>query len=398
MRILFVTPYVPASVRSRPYGFIKQLSKKHSVTVVCLGQPAWETNYLHEIQSICEAVYLVHPNRITSYARAFLSIPSGVPLSVTYSASPDMHHTVNRLMEESQYDLIHTDFIRAGQFTSQIQGTPKIYDAVDCLTLAYYRAFQNEHTLLLHRALAYFEWLKIRNYEPKLLRSFDHAIISSPADKEYLANNGTAIDVVPNGVDLDYFHWNSDEPGREDSLIFLGKMNYYVNVDSILYFCRYIYPIIKSKREHIKLSIVGWNPTKKIYELTKDPSIQVTGAVPDIRPYLARATVIIAPMISGSGILNKILQALAVGTPVVATSIACQALQVKDGEHLLVADEPEEYADAVIRLLMDNNLRKKISFNARQYVEQHHNWQQIGDRLEQIYIDTINNHQYSPRH
>ena len=389
LRILFVTPYVPASNRLRPYRFIKELVHLgHSVVVVCLVQPGWEYKFVDELKPLVEAVYPVIPNRLYSLFNILVSLPSNIPLSVAVSSSRQLHGIVKGLLAQSSFDLIHTEFVRAGQYTADFQGIPKLYDAVDSLALAYHRALKNKHTRFEHRLLAFEEWLKMRSYETGILHSFNRVIVSSPSDQSYLVDHGTPVDVLPNGVDLDYYHWMEEEK-EADSIVFLGKMNYYVNVDSITYFAKFIYPLIKAQRPGAHLTIVGYNPDRTVRNLSRDPSIVVTGGVPDVRPYFARSMVAIAPMISGSGIQNKILQAMAVGTPVVTTSLACQALQVTPGEHLLVADTPEQFAQAVVAVLKDKSLQKKLSANARRYVEECHNWNVIGQRLEDIYMEML---------
>jgi glycosyltransferase involved in cell wall biosynthesis len=389
LRILFVTPYVPATVRLRPYSFITQLSKRgHSITVACLVQPKWEINYVKDVKPFCQAIYPILPNKFYSYMNIFTSMLSNVPFSVTFSTSSVFQKVIFHILKESKFDLIHTEFIRAAQYTAKIEEIPKLFDAVDSLTLAYDRALKNRYTRFAHRVLAFEEWLKMRNYEPHMLRYFDRAIVSSPADRAYLTGNGTPVDVVSNGVDLEYFRW-FDCDKETNSIVFLGKMNYYVNIDSIYYFYKFIYPKIKSQLPKVHLTIIGWNPSHSILALSRDPTIEVTGGVPDVRPYLAKATIAIAPMVSGSGIQNKILQAMAVGTPVVTTSLACQALHVINGDHLLVADTPEDFAGAVTGLLRDKALQKKLSLNARRYVEEFHNWEVIGRQLEEIYIDLV---------
>lgn len=389
LRILFVTPYVPATVRLRPFRIINQLAERNRITLACLVQPVWESSYVKEVQPFCEMVYPVYPNRLLSYLNIIKTLPSYVPLSVAYSAAKEMREVIQKVTRSSHFDLIHTEFIRTAQYTMDIHGIPKVFDAVDSLTLAYQRAIHSKYTQLSHKMLAFIEWIKMRRYEPFVLHQYDYALVSSPADQEFLSNHGPKVEVLPNGVELDYFYWSEKLEEEDDTILFLGKMNYYVNIDSIFYFIRNIYPLIKQERPSVHLNIVGWNPTKAIRSLEKDPSITVVGGVPDLRPYLQKAKVSIAPMVSGSGIQNKILQAMAVGTPVVSTSIATLAFHVSSGEQVLIADQPEEFACAVVSLLRDASLRKRMSINARKYVEEYHDWEKIGARLDRIYRSII---------
>jgi polysaccharide biosynthesis protein PslH len=306
-------------------------------------------------------------------------------MSVAYFSSNNMESQILRLISESNFDLIHTEHIRAAPYTAAIDGLPKLFDSVDSLALAYERGWRNRHGNLLNRAVAFEEWLKMRIYEPKMVSAFDQVIVSSPVDQRFLSStNGPVAEVISNGVDLENF--NPDGRGRdENSIVFVGQMSYYVNVDSILHFYNHAFPLIQKQNPNVRFSIVGTDPKKSIRNLANNPAVEVTGYVPDIQPYVTRASVFICPMICGSGIQNKLLYAMAMGTPVVTTSIAVQALQVIDGEHLLVADDPQQFADAVTSLLKNKDLQKHLSQNARNYVQEHHNWSSSGQKLEAAY-------------
>lgn len=306
-------------------------------------------------------------------------------MSVAYFSSSKMESQIYRLLKESKFDLVHTEHIRTAHCTSDFQGIPKLFDSVDSLTLAYERGWRNRNGSIPNRIIALEEWIKMRHYEPNMIRAFDQVIVSSPIDQKYLtSDSGTAVEVIPNGVDLEYFNWDSRERD-ENSIVFVGLMNYYVNVDSVLHFYRSIFPIIQKQLPKVRFSIVGADPKKSILNLAKDPAVEVTGFVNDIRPFIARAAVFICPMVGGSGIQNKMLHAMAMGTPVVTTSIAIQALRVKNGEHLLVADEPLQFANAAITMMSNKSLRNKLSVNARNYIQEYHNWDSIGQKLDEIY-------------
>ncbi len=385
MKILYIAPYLPSSLRIRPNRLIRYLSKKHEITVVGLVHPAWTKRFLNDLRPFCKDLYAIDLNRYSCIVKSLLALPSRKPMSVAYFSSSTMESQVKRLVKESKFDLIHTEFIRAAPYSADLHGLPKLFDSVDSLTLAYERGWRNRYGTLSNRIIAYEEWLKMRSYEPKMIRAFDQVIVSSPIDQKYLtSDSGTNVEVIPNGVDQEYFKWD-DQERDENSIVFVGQMNYYVNVDSVLHFYNSAFNKIQKQNPKIHFSIVGADPKKSISNLVKNPSVEVTGYVPDIRPYITRAAVFVCPMVCGSGIQNKILHAMAMGTPVVTTSLAIQALEVKDGEHLLVADDPQQFAEAVTSLLKNKNLQKQLSINARNYVHEHHDWDAIGQKLEAVY-------------
>lgn len=386
LRILFVTPYVPSPVRVRPYAFIRELAARgHQVTLVCLLQPACEEQYLSDVARYCRAVHPIHLGRLEPYWSCLASLPTGTPLSVAYCRSGKARDLVRRLVDGGNFDLVHTEFVRAAPLTASIDGLPKVYDAVDSLGLAYRRSLSAPHVPPARRLVALVEWLKMRRFEPRVLHWFDQVLVSSPTDRDALASgreNGVAV--IPNGVDGDYFA-ACDGPRDGDTLVFLGKMSYYVNVAAVEWFCQRVLPLIRRHRPGVRLQIVGRDPARRITALAADEAIEVTGSVPDVRPYLARAAVCVCPMVTGAGIQNKMLEAMATGTPTVATSIACQALAVEPGRDVLVADTPEAFADRVLQLLGDAQLCRQLAMNARRYVEQEHDWRTIGSKLEEIY-------------
>lgn len=390
MRILFVTPYVPSRVRIRPYAFIRELAARgHEITLVCLVQPSWEAEYLREVAAFCQAVHPVFLDGANSVVRALASLPTRVPLSVAYCGSSQFRDLLVYLDRDGEFDAIHTEFIRAAPATLQLRSSPKIYDAVDSLALAYRRSLVAAHVSTKQRLVGLLEWLKIRKYERSVLKHFDHLLVSSPVDRDALEeasdpSTHSPLTVIPNGVDLDYFHY-SDEPRDAKTVMFLGKMSYYVNVSSVLWFYRQVLPLVWREQPDVRFQIVGREPVASIQDLAADPRIDVTGTVPDVRPYLGKASLSVVPMVSGAGIQNKMLESMAVGTPCVATTLATQALSAKPGRDMLVSDAPQGFAHAVLELLASPERRKLTSVNGRAYVENAHSWTRIGDRLDRLY-------------
>jgi glycosyltransferase involved in cell wall biosynthesis len=162
-------------------------------------------------------------------------------------------------------------------------------------------------------------------------------------------------------------------------------MSYYVNVASMRWFYKEVLPLVRKEKPEVQLKIVGRNPPTGILRFMKDNQVEVTGNVPDVRPYLAQAAVAICPMVTGSGIQNKLLEAMAAGTPCVVSPIAAQALQARNGEEMLIGENAQKFADCVLKLLRDRSLGEKLSYQARQYVERSHNWQAVGGGLDTIY-------------
>jgi glycosyltransferase involved in cell wall biosynthesis len=229
----------------------------------------------------------------------------------------------------------------------------------------------------------------MRNWEPSYAERFTRCITVSDADRDLLltANPRLAIDVIPNGVDTTRYQSLGDSPGQP-ALVFVGNMAYRPNVDGMLLFCHEVYPRLKMDTPDLQLWITGLDPPQEVLNLAGD-GVHVTGTVDDVRHLYARSTVAVVPLRAGGGTRLKILEAMALGRPVVSTTIGCEGLEVVDGEHLLVADTAQEFARKTTLLLRDTSLRTRLSQRARALVVTRYDWDVIARRLVQVYADVV---------
>jgi len=200
-------------------------------------------------------------------------------------------------------------------------------------------------------------------------------------------NSDIPLSVVPMGVDLDYYQPSNEEYGP--NLLFTGTIRYFPNKDAILYFYNQIFPLIKDAVPNVKFYIVGNLPPKKIRRLMSNEDVVVTGRVEDIRPYFARSAVFVCPLRSGSGMQTKILEAMAMGVPVVTTSMAFEALDATAGKDIIIADDAKTFAEKVIMLLKDKELRQNVANSARALVERKYGWSSITKRMDIVYENIL---------
>jgi glycosyltransferase involved in cell wall biosynthesis len=244
--------------------------------------------------------------------------------------------------------------------------------------------------------LSNFELGRTEQYEGWLLRQFERTLVTSKTDKDEFTSliadnkNPPSISVIPNGVDLDYFKPEESAKRESATLVISGKMSYHANISMVIYFVEKIMPLVWERIPDAKLVIVGKDPPKVLKDLAQNPSITVTGTVYDIRPYLRQATISIAPLTYGAGIQNKVLEAMACATPVVASPQAISALSVQLGQDLLVAKEPDDFAKAILQLLENPCLQQQVGCNGRKYVEINHQWSSVAAQLEGVYNEVIN--------
>lgn len=401
MRILFLClrcPYPPQrGDRIRSYNFIKQLSKRHKITLAFFAESDSDIEAVDHLKPFCERIEWVRFRPNIAKIKTAIHCLSRIPLQVHYWYSPQMQRKINELLAENTFDLIHAQLFRMGQYVSKVNGTVKVLDLCDSLALNLSRRAELDCTP--KRFLVKLEAKRVRQYEIEIMKSFDWGTVVANFDRDYLLKQDSSLNlsVVPMGVDLKYFLPNqneinepleSNENHSSDSskkLLFTGTMNYFPNSDAVIYFCEEIYPLILKQHPDIDFYIVGNHPTEQVQRLAEHSGVTVTGYVPDIRPYFQKASVFVAPLRAGSGIQTKNLEAMAMGTPVVTTSIGAMGLEAEIGKELLTADTPQEFADCVIHLLENPEKHQHLRSAGRSRVEASYDWGVLVEKLEQVY-------------
>ena len=402
MRVLFVAPYVPSLIRVRPFNFIRSLcALGHRVTVVALGVDGAtaDAEARDALAPFCEAVHVVPHSKRQAAVQCARHFATPTPLWAAYCFSPALEQTLERLLTQGHFDVAHVEHLRAAHFARALQGRlPLVFDAVDCIAELQRQLMLSPGRSAAARAVSWEEYRKLRRYEPRVAALFDRVIITSRQDAQGLQELAAAqrlslpIDVIPNGVDLAYFRPQASVQPTRSGLVFSGKMSYAANRDAALHFGAAIFPQIRRVRPEATLTIAGSGPTPDLIALAARPEsgITVTGRVPDLRPHLAQAAVAVCPLRLGVGIQNKVLEAMAMGKAIVATSLAARALEPDaPGESLAVADSLSDFSAQVLRLLGEPAEAERLGGNARRYVEAHHDWSRIAHRLTGIYDSAI---------
>lgn len=399
MRIAYVVPYVPNLIRTRPYNLIIQLaSMGHEVEVFTLGSNRRDLNDAQALKAKCSDVHYYVQPVWRSFLNCVIAIPSHQPLQTVYSWHGDMARDIAERVSRQEFDIVHVEHLRGSRYgvfiKSKFPNMPVVWDSVDCISYLFEQAAGQSRNFF-GRVVTRFELLRTKKAEGNLIYDFDHILVTSSIDKNALLDlmqNGkepSPISVLPNGVDLDYFHPNPDIQRDTATIVFSGKMSYHANISMVKYLVSEIMPRVWNVRPETHLFIVGKDPSSDIKALEKNPFITVTGTVEDIRPYLWRATVSIVPLLYGAGIQNKILEAMATGTPVITTSRPLSALQAQPGKHLLVANKASEFSQKILQLIDDQNLNQAIGDSGLAYVRSMHNWGSITSQVTDIYQHSI---------
>jgi glycosyltransferase involved in cell wall biosynthesis len=289
-----------------------------------------------------------------------------------------VQQAIDSLFAKDHYDVVLFESVFMADYRLPAN-TQVIVDEHNIEYELLYRTYQREKSL----ARKWYNWWESRQLKPveiERCRKAQEVLVTSEREALLLKPllPESVIAVVPNGVDLEGFYEASREEQIADRIVFTGTMNYYPNTDAVLYFARECWPMIRAKVPNATWYIVGKEPPAEVQELAKLPGITVTGGVPEVRSYLASATVAIAPLLIGSGTRLKILEALAMGKAIVSTRLGCEGLDVVSGKHLIVADQAEEFAQAVVGLLQNAEQRAVLESAGREIAETY-SWQRCGD-------------------
>ena len=395
MRIAYIVPYVPNLIRTRPYNLINQLaSLGHEVTVFTLGSGQQDLIDAQALKSHGPDVHYYAQPVWRSLLNSAAAVLSDKPLQAVYSWQRDMALQIAQRASQNQFDILHVEHLRGSRYGSFLKSRfptlPVVWDSVDCISHLFQQAADHSRSFF-GKFMTRLELPRTRRTEGDLVCRFDHVLVTSPSDRNALlglvpvGKSPSDISVLPNGVDVEYFHPNAEFERQAETIIFTGKMSYHANISMVKYLVEEIMPRIWKHRPAARLYIVGKDPSPAIQQLRQNPLITVTGTVDDIRPFLWRATVSVVPLLYGAGIQNKILEAMATGTPVVTTCQALSALQARPGKDLFVSDDPDGFSQAVLQLIANQDLQQKTGDAGVIYVRTFHSWISIASQLVNIY-------------
>lgn len=404
MRILLLTQIVPYPPDSGPkvktYHVLRYLAEcEHQVTLASFVREH-EKQYLEPLRAYCQEIYPVSINRarIADGVAYFESWRTGLPFLVTRDAQIEMKQLIHRLAQQP-FDIVHADQLTMAQFALQFRQhckansrvSPKIvFDAHNAVYEIVERARQTAMPLL--RPVLAIEARRLKKYEGNLVEQFDQTMAVSEIDKQALSkvtrdkSNASKISVIPIAVDCTTLQ-PVQVSDRTTDILTVSTLFYPPNADGVRWFLREVFPIVQSQIPNVTLSVVGPRPPKDIVEFGAQHSdcVQVTGYVLDLQEYFERAALMVVPVRAGSGMRVRILEALARGMPIVTTTTGVEGIDAINEKHLLVSDEPEKFASAVVRLLKDRTLAKTLALQGRQLAEQKYDWQAVLPKLSVLY-------------
>ncbi len=381
MKILFLSawfPYPPNNgSKLRIYNLLRGLAREHEVTLISFSDCEGQT-LPRALNRLCRKVIVI-PVRAyrASSMRALLGLFHTKPRVLVDRYMPEVEACLQAELSGGEYDLAIASQWYTADYLQNLPGIPAIFDEVEIGVFKDNVDRANNPVLRMRHELTN---LKLRMYYQRLLKRFDACTVVSKGEQRLLAQMAPdygPVKIVPNGVSLEDYLGVEKDPQR-DTLIFTGSFTYRPNYEAMRWFLKEVYPQVRRRIPQVHLLITGNHDE---LPLPDETGVTRTGFVPDVRPMIAGSWASLAPIQSGGGTRLKILEAMAMGTPVIATSKGIEGIDARHEQHLLIADTPEEYAAATVRLLKDARLRRRLSENAFELVCQRYSWKVIMPRF-----------------
>lgn len=375
-RLLFIAhrvPYPPdKGERVRAFHEIQALAQHFRVTVAALAHAPSEAIAGEGLKQWCEKVIVAPAGGRLALLRGALGLLRGRSITEGFFSSRRMPRLLAQEAGREPFDLVLGYSSGALNFALDVPAGARVMDLVDADSAKW--ADYSRRAAWPGRWLYRKEARGVRALEKRAVEQCDAVVVVSEAEARALGAAGEKIVAVGNGVDLDYFRPIEPDRAAWPSVVFTGTMDYRPNVEGVCWFVREIWPALRRLVPGLTFTIAGRNPTRAVRRLAGAPDIVVTGAVPDVRPYLSAATVVVVPLRIARGVQNKILEAMAMGKAVVASAAAIEGLEVTAPQHLLKADRPEEWRDGIVKVVEDESFRSALARAARGFVEAGYAW------------------------
>lgn len=355
----------------RAFHQLRILSKHHEVYLCALHENELQQDWINEVKQYCTELETVRLSRIDQALNLGLSLLSSEPFQVAYFHQQSAQKTVNSLIETWKPDMIYCQLLRTAKYMRNIHNVRKVIDFQDAFSKGIERRLKTDPWYW--KPILRSELNRLNSYEQQVFKNFDHCTIISEQDREQLPfEQRNEVIIVRNGVELDDFQPSTEL--KTVDVLFAGNMGYPPNVDAAVFLAIEVMPIVRVRIPNAKLMLAGARPDPKVKELANELT-EVTGWVDDIRDCYAKAKVFVAPMMIGTGLQNKLLEAMAMEIPCITSTLANNALKATPNEQILIAESPQEYANHIIELLENQEKAKLIAANGHSLVSEQFSWE-----------------------
>ena len=398
-KLLFLTPDLPypphQGAAIRTLNLIKNLAPRYEIRLLSFVQERDISRRIEALAHYCASMVTVpSPHRSTA-RRAMSVLFSPNPDMALRLPSPEFSDALRISLSRERFDFVQTEAIEMAQYGLAVKRMKLpshplvVFDDINAEYLLQRRAFETDvrqPRRWLAAIYSLIQWRKLQRYESHACRQLDRTVVVSEADAKALQRLVPALQcaVVPNGVDTDFFTpWEAED--SDTTLVFTGKMDFRPNVDAVLWFAQEVLPLIQREMPQVSLKVVGRNPHPRLQGLQRSSNIILTGYVDDVRPYIAEAAVYVVPLRVGGGTRLKLLEAMSMAKAIVSTSLGCEGIPIRPDRELVIADDPESFARAVVRLMRYRERRAQLGISARELAVSEHDWRHITPLLERVY-------------
>lgn len=393
MKVLHILSYSPVPPRFggalRIYYMLKAITQYHETTVVTFGSPEDRMRIHEHFDVPLDNIHVVPHPWVRRHKRLAQCYSLWADRSYFYQGlnSVEMERKIGALLESHDFDAVQTEFPIDWAARCDTDAV-KILDAHN-VEYEIFQRMSRTATSSFRRWFYHKEYQKLFREELDIISRQDALLVTSERDRSLFDADLPHVSkfVIPNGVDMEYFQPSSEAP-EPCSLVFTGMMGYLPNSGGMLYFLDRVLPLVQQEVPEVKVYIVGQSPPKELVRRASD-QVVVTGYVDDVRPYVHRASVYVVPLLAGSGTRLKIMEAMAMKKPIVTTSLGCEGIDVKHGDSVLIADDPQTFAQSVIELLRDVRQRRRLVNNGYELVRSSYAWPIVGEKLESVYQTLI---------
>jgi polysaccharide biosynthesis protein PslH len=381
-KILFFTSRIPYPLEKgdklRAYYQLKYLSKDAKIVLCCMSQEEITLKAENELKKFVDKIYVYRSNKVSTLINMLIAGVIGYPFQIGYFFNTGAHFYFKKVIQKEQPDHIFVQLIRMAEYVLKTQNISKSLDYMDTFSKGIERRMEKEKGL---KRLAYrFEFNRLKKYEEKVFSYFDnHYIISSQDRDSFSFEKAKSISISPNGVDHNFFTPKKNIIKSYD-LVFTGNMSYPPNVSAVIYIAKEIMPLLIKDYPNIQLLIAGATPTSSVKGLA-NKNITVSGWIDDIRDAYNDSKIFLAPLQIGTGLQNKLLEAMSMEVPCITSKLANNALGAKRESEILIGETPQEYVELIKRLINNEDLRNNLTKNAKLFVEQNYNWNSISKFL-----------------
>lgn len=397
MRVLLLTqvlPYPPDSgPKVKTYYVLKYLAQQHEVTLVSFVRESDKPEYIEHLKVLCERVITVPMTRSKGRDLRFLgqSVLTAQPWMMLRDERPEMRKALTDLAAEMTFDVVHADQTNMGQYALPFTKSRKVLDLHNALWMLYKRLAETTSFTSPMKYILARDWRLLKQYEGELCRQFDAVTAVSEEDRALLIEAGAREDitVIPIAIDTDEQAQIARRPSSPH-IVHIGTMYWPPNINGITWFLDEIYPLVKQHVPDVRCTLIGARPPASIVERSHtDRTLTVTGYVENPLPFLEDSSMMVVPLRAGGGMRVKILNALSQGIPMVSTTLGCEGINVTNNKDILIADDAESFAAATVRLLLEAELNKQLTYEGRQTAINHYDYRQACRPLDEIYTSKV---------